>query len=92
MSSEPTTAFIYSPRYLDFDYGPGHPLRNLRLELTYDKCEMEQQVLARARKLGMSIVEIPHHSNGRIAGASKVIGVKQGLVDWLVILKERFAR
>src|SRR3972149_7865138 len=36
MSSEPATAFIYTPRYLEFDYGPGHPLRNRRLELTYD--------------------------------------------------------
>ena len=36
MSSEPRTAFIYSPRYLEFDYGPGHPLRNQRLELTHD--------------------------------------------------------
>ncbi len=36
MSSEPATAFIYSPRYLEFDYGPGHPLRNERLALTYD--------------------------------------------------------
>ena len=36
MSSEPRTAFIYSPRYLEFDYGPGHPLRNERLVLTYD--------------------------------------------------------
>ena len=36
MSSDPKTAFIYSPRYLEFDYGPGHPLRNERLALTYD--------------------------------------------------------
>jgi acetoin utilization protein AcuC len=36
MSSEPATAFIYTPRYLEFDYGPGHPLRTRRLELTYD--------------------------------------------------------
>ncbi len=36
MASEPKTAFIYSPRYLEFDYGPGHPLRNQRLGLTYD--------------------------------------------------------
>src|SRR3990170_7368552 len=36
MSLEPATAFIYTPRYLEFDYGPGHPLRNRRLELTYD--------------------------------------------------------
>lgn len=36
MSSELRTAFIYTPRYLEFDYGPGHPLRNERLKLTYD--------------------------------------------------------
>ncbi|MDE2484915.1 MAG: acetoin utilization protein AcuC, partial [candidate division NC10 bacterium] len=30
------TAFIYTPRFLEFDYGPGHPLRNERLGLTYD--------------------------------------------------------
>ncbi len=29
------TALIYSPRYTAFDYGPDHPLRNLRLQLTY---------------------------------------------------------
>jgi len=51
---------------------------------------MEQQMLTRARKLGMAIVEIPHRSDGRIAGTSKVSGIKQGLIDWLVIIKERF--
>jgi hypothetical protein len=62
----------------------------LRLELTYDNFEMEQQMLARVRKLGMAIVEVPHHSDGRIAGTSKVSGIKQGLIDWFVIIKERF--
>ncbi len=36
MSSGLRTAFIYTPRFLDFDYGPGHPLRNERLGLTYN--------------------------------------------------------
>lgn len=36
MPSGLTTAFIYTPRFLEFDYGPGHPLRTERLELTYD--------------------------------------------------------
>lgn len=43
MSSGLRTAFIYSPRFLEFDYGPGHPLRNERLGLTYDlisACEL----------------------------------------------------
>jgi acetoin utilization protein AcuC len=39
MTTAPQTAFIYSDRYQDFDYGPGHPLRNRRLALTYELCQ-----------------------------------------------------
>jgi acetoin utilization protein AcuC len=31
-----TTAFIYTEAYLDYDYGPTHPLQVIRLKLTYD--------------------------------------------------------
>ncbi len=37
------TAFIYTDAYLDYDYGPIHPLRIIRLKLTYDlinACEL----------------------------------------------------
>jgi acetoin utilization protein AcuC len=30
------TAFIYTNAYLDYDYGPTHPLRIIRLKLTYE--------------------------------------------------------
>jgi len=30
------TAFIYSDAYLDYDYGPTHPLKIIRLKLTYE--------------------------------------------------------
>ena len=30
------TAFIYTDAYLDYDYGPAHPLRIARLKLAYD--------------------------------------------------------
>jgi acetoin utilization protein AcuC len=30
------TAFLYTDAYLDYDYGPTHPLRIVRLKLTYD--------------------------------------------------------
>ena len=33
------TAFIYSERYGQFDYGPEHPFRIERLALTYDLCQ-----------------------------------------------------
>ena len=29
-------AFIYTDAYLDYDYGPTHSLRVIRLKLTYD--------------------------------------------------------
>lgn len=30
------TAFVYTDAYFDYDYGPTHPLRIIRLKLTYD--------------------------------------------------------
>ena len=39
MTTAPETAFIYSERYQQFDYGPDHPLRNTRLALTYELCQ-----------------------------------------------------
>lgn len=87
-----TFNLLYGTRFTDVcsGYTAFRKQTFLRLGLTYRNCEMEQQMLVRARKLGMVIVEVPHHSDGRIAGASKVSGVKQGLMDWLVIIKERF--
>ncbi len=89
-----TFNLLYGARFTDVcsGYTAFRKSSFLRLGLTYDDCAMEQQMLARARKLGMVIVEIPHRSGGRIAGTSKVSGIKQGLIDWLVIIKERFAR
>jgi acetoin utilization protein AcuC len=36
MSPPPRTAFLYTDGYARFDYGPSHPLRNVRLRLTHD--------------------------------------------------------
>ena len=36
MSGPLQTAFIYTDRYQDFDYGFSHPLKNLRLKLTFE--------------------------------------------------------
>lgn len=87
-----TFNFLYGTQFTDVcsGYTAFRKQAFLRLGLTYSNCEMEQQMLARALKLGMNIEEVPHRSDGRIAGASKVSGIKQGLIDWLVILKERF--
>jgi glycosyltransferase involved in cell wall biosynthesis len=83
---------LYGTRFTDVCSGYNAFRKDafLRLTLTYDNCEMEQQLLARASKAGMRILEVLHHSDGRMAGTSKVSGIKQGFVDLLVILRERF--
>jgi len=82
---------LYGTRFTDVCSGYNAFRRDafLRVPLTYDNCEMEQQLLARVRKAGMTMVEVPHSSDGRIAGFSKVSGIKQGFVDWLAIINER---
>lgn len=89
-----TFNLLYGTRFTDIcsGYVAFRKASFLRLHLTYDNCEMEQQMLARALKAGMSVVEVPHASDGRIAGTSKVSGIKQGLIDWFVIIKERLIR
>ena len=32
------TAFLYTEKYFDYDYGAGHPLKIERLRLTYELC------------------------------------------------------
>ena len=32
------TAFLYTSRYFDYNYGKSHPLKNERLRMTYDLC------------------------------------------------------
>ena len=32
------TAFVYTHRYFDYNYGASHPLKNERLRMTYDLC------------------------------------------------------
>ncbi len=87
-----TFNLLFATRFTDICSGYNAFRRQafLRLPLTYDNCEMEQQMLARARKSGMKIVEVSHRSEGRIAGVSKVSALKQGFIDWLVVVKERF--
>jgi glycosyltransferase involved in cell wall biosynthesis len=87
-----TYNILYGTRYADIcsGYSAFWKRAFLQVELTYDNCEMEQQLLVRAKKAGLKIAEVAHLSHGRIAGASKINGISQGFIDWLVVIKERF--
>ncbi|MDR7494210.1 MAG: glycosyltransferase family 2 protein [Armatimonadota bacterium] len=88
-----TLAFnlLYSTKFTDVCSGYNAFWREafLRIPLTYDGFHMDQQLLARAMKSGLRIIEVPHHSEGRIAGRSKTIGLKQGVIDLWVLVRER---
>jgi glycosyltransferase involved in cell wall biosynthesis len=95
-----TCNLLYGTRFSDICSGYNAFWRNkfIQLPLSYGKnevgCSLEQQMIVRAKKAGMKIKEVPHTSQGRIAGASVLNSfrqsVNQGLKDWFVIIKERF--
>jgi glycosyltransferase involved in cell wall biosynthesis len=87
-----TCNLLYGTRYTDICSGYSAFWKRAfsNIELTYDNCEMEQQLLVRVKKAGMKIAEVAHGSDGRISGDSKINGIRQGFIDWLVVVGERF--
>ena len=64
----------------------------LRLNPMLDGFEMEQEALVKASKAGLKVAEVSHYDNGRIGGVSKTADVKQGLLDWWIIIREGLRR
>lgn len=97
-----TCNLLYGTRFTDIcsGYNAYWKAKFLQLELTDDPnevgCSMEQQMIVRAKRAGMMVKEVAHASEGRIAGASVISGLrdatKQGFRDWLVVIRERFHR
>lgn len=95
-----TCNLLYGTKFTDVcsGYNAFRKQDFLNFKLTYNigevGCSMEQQMICRAIKAGLRIIEVPHKSAGRIAGASRISGVKratkQGFTDLLVIIRERF--
>lgn len=85
---------LYGTRYTDVcsGYSAFWKRAFLTLELRLDSFEMEQEMLVKAAKAGLKVAEVSHHDNGRIGGVSKISDVKQGLIDWWIIVRERFRR
>lgn len=75
MKSPPQTAFVYSADYARFDYGPTHPLRNVRLRLTHD--------LIRA----YGLLDLPHTQmiEARLATAEEMLAFHDP--DYLDVLR-----
>ncbi len=89
-----TFNILHGTRYTDVCSGYSAFWRKvfLSLDLAFDSFEMEQESLVRAAKAGLKVAEVPHSDNGRIGGVSKTSDVKQGLIDWWIIIREGFRR
>jgi glycosyltransferase involved in cell wall biosynthesis len=61
-----------------------------RLKLVNTGFEMEQEMMVKAKKTGLKIIEVEHEDAGRLGSDSKVAGVKQGFIDLWTIVKECF--
>ena len=95
-----TCNILYGTNFSDICSGYNSFWRKdfLKLNLSFGKnelgCSMEQQMVVKAKKADMKILEIPIITNGRIAGKSVINGipqsVNQGFKDWFIIIRERF--
>ena len=89
-----TSNILYGTRYTDICSGYNAFRKGAfqDLKLSYDSFEMEQQMLVKVKKMGMKVTEVAHLDAGRIDGVSKISSVKQGFIDWFVIIGERFRK
>ena len=87
-----TVNILYGTKYTDICSGYNAYWRSAfqRLKLINNSFEMEQEMLVKAKKAGLKVIEVEHHDAGRLGCNSKVSGVKQGFIDLWIVIKERF--
>jgi glycosyltransferase involved in cell wall biosynthesis len=87
-----TSNLLFGTQYTDIcsGYNAFSKQAFLRISLTYDRFEMEQQMLVRAHRAGLRVAEVSHVDSGRINGVSNISSIRQGFLDWFVIIGERF--
>jgi len=87
-----TSNILYGTRYTDICSGYNAFWKSAfrRLGPTYDGFEMEQEMLVKAKKAGLKVVEVSHYHGRRLGSVSKVSDIRQGLLNSIVILRERF--
>jgi glycosyltransferase involved in cell wall biosynthesis len=87
-----TSNILYGTKFTDICSGYNGFKKSsfMRLKLVNDGFAMEQEMMVKAKKAGLKIIEIEHHDAGRLNNSSKVSGIKQGFIDLWVIIKSYF--
>jgi glycosyltransferase involved in cell wall biosynthesis len=87
-----TANILYGTRYTDICSGYCAYWKSAfeRLKLSNNGFGMEQELMVKAKKAGLEIIEVEHYDAGRLGSNSKVSGIKQGFIDFWIIIKNRF--
>jgi glycosyltransferase involved in cell wall biosynthesis len=89
-----TTNLLFGTKYTDICSGYNAFSKEAfhKLDLESDGFEMEQELIVKAKLLGLKVQEIPHSYASRIYGKSKTRDFYQGFKNmlWIVSLRFRF--
>ncbi len=87
-----TANILHGTRYTDIcsGYNAFRKTAIEKISLDNDGFQMEQEMNVKIKKAGLKVIEVPCHDRGRLGGASKTQDLKQGLVDLITIIRERF--
>jgi len=61
-----------------------------KVSLCSDGFQMEQEMNVKIKKAGLRVIEVPCQDRGRLGGTSKTQDLRQGLIDLIIIIRERF--
>ena len=87
-----TANILHGTRYTDICSGYNAFWKTAieKIRLSSDGFEMEQEMNVKIKKAGLKVIEVPCQDKGRLSGTSKTQDLKQGLVDLITIVRERF--
>ncbi|MCL0053247.1 glycosyltransferase family 2 protein [Dehalococcoidales bacterium] len=87
-----TANLLYGTKYTDICSGYNAFWKSAieKVNLSRDGFEMEQEMNVKIKKAGLKVIEVSCQDKGRLGGTSKTQDLKQGLVDLITIVRERF--
>ena len=87
-----TANILHGTRYTDICSGYNAFWKRAieKVSLSSDGFEMEQEMNVKIKRAGLKVIEVPCQDQGRYGGTSKTQDLKQGLIDLITIIRERF--
>jgi glycosyltransferase involved in cell wall biosynthesis len=87
-----TANALYGTRYTDIcsGYNAFWKTAIKKVDLSSNGFQMEQEMNVRIKKAGLKVTEVACCDRGRLGGVSKTQDFRQGLIDLVTMIRERF--